>query len=104
MQASGLTFDANSDEQFNQEDFLKSIEEKSSNQANPDGHLLYKNINLILSSSRFIGGAVEKPGYYPISGSVTLSKVLAAAGGLTENADITNIQLTKEKSLMEKLF
>ena len=49
LQASGLTFDANSDEQFNQEDFLKSIEEKSSNRANADETFtLRRNINLIL--------------------------------------------------------
>ena len=98
LQASGLNVETNSDEQFNREDFLKSIEEKSFNQVNPDETFtLQKNINLILSSSRFIGGAVEKPGYYPISGSVTLRKFLATAGGLTKYADTTNIKLTTEK-------
>jgi len=67
-------------------------------------NLIYKkNINLILSSSRFVGGAVEKPGYYPISGNVTMAKILAAAGGLTEFADTTNIQLTKEKIIDGKI-
>ena len=55
------------------------------------------NLQFILSASRYVSGAVESPGYYPVTGSVTLSQILAATGGLTENADISNIEVIKQK-------
>ena len=33
-------------------------------------------IQFILSVSRYVSGAVERPGYYPVAGSVTLSQLL----------------------------
>jgi protein involved in polysaccharide export with SLBB domain len=51
----------------------------------------------ILSVSRYVSGAVERPGYYPIAGSVTFSQMLSAAGGLTENADTTRVEVVKQK-------
>ena len=54
-------------------------------------------LQFILSVSRYVSGAVERPGYYPISGSVTLSQLLSAAGGLTENADTTRIEVVKQR-------
>lgn len=51
----------------------------------------------LLSVSRYVSGAVERSGYYPIAGSVTLSQLLSAAGDLTENADITRIEVIKQK-------
>ena len=40
---------------------------------------------------------MERPGYYPVAGSITLSQLLSAAGGLTENADITRVQIINQK-------
>ena len=40
----------------------------------------------------FIRGAVRKPGYYPISAGTTLDMALAAAGGLSLEADTRNIE------------
>ena len=47
----------------------------------------------IFSSAKFVTGAVERPGYFPVSGEVTISQLLAAAGGLTEDADTSNINV-----------
>ena len=55
------------------------------------------NLQFILSESRYVAGAVERPGYYPVAGSVTLSQLLAATGGLSANADIANIEVIKQK-------
>ena len=63
-----------------------------------------RDLQFILSSSRYISGAVERPGFYPVSGSVTLSELIAAAGGLTENADITRIELVKQKIYEGKII
>jgi protein involved in polysaccharide export with SLBB domain len=54
-------------------------------------------LQFILSVSRYLSGAVERPGYYPIAGSVTLSQLLSAAGDLTENADTTRVEVVKQK-------
>ncbi|MDA8770818.1 SLBB domain-containing protein [Planktomarina temperata] len=54
-------------------------------------------LKFILSVSRYVSGAVERPGYYPIAGSVTLSQLLSAAGDLTENADTTRVEVIKQK-------
>jgi len=54
-------------------------------------------LQFILSVSRYVSGAVERPGYYPIAGSVTLSQMLSAAGGLTVNADTTRVEVVKQK-------
>ena len=59
--------------------------------------ILTPNLQFILSASRYVAGAVERPGYYPVSGSVSLSQLLAATGGITENANISNIEVIKQK-------
>ena len=51
----------------------------------------------IFSSARFVSGAVERPGYFPVTGRVTLSQLLAAAGGLTENANINKLEVVRQK-------
>ena len=50
----------------------------------------------IFSSAKFVTGAVERPGYFPVSGEVTISQLLAAAGGLTEDADTSNINVIRQ--------
>jgi len=54
-------------------------------------------LQFILSVSRYLSGAVERPGYYPVAGSVHLSQLLSAAGGPTENADTTRVEVVKQK-------
>ena len=51
---------------------------------------------LAQNSAKFIGGAVGSPGAYPIVGEITLQNALSLAGGLTENADLKNIQVQKK--------
>ena len=58
---------------------------------------LSKDLQFLFSASRYVSGAVERPGYYPVAGSVTLSQLLSAAGGLTQNADISRIEIIKQK-------
>jgi protein involved in polysaccharide export with SLBB domain len=65
--------------------------------------VLTPNLQFILSASRYVAGAVERPGYYPVAGSVTLSQLLAATGGITENADISNIEVIKQKATDGKI-
>jgi len=40
-----------------------------------------------------ISGAVTNPGYYPLTGSDSLEALLSAAGGTTEEADLTGLEL-----------
>ncbi|MDA9937547.1 SLBB domain-containing protein [bacterium] len=54
-------------------------------------------LQFILSVSRYVSGAVERPGYYPVAGSATLSQLLSAAGDLTQNADIMRVEVIKQK-------
>ena len=61
-------------------------------------------MQFILSASRYVAGAVERPGYYPVSGSVTLSQLLAATGGITENANISNIEVIKQKVIEGRII
>ena len=74
------------------------------NQKADDITVLSPNIKFILSSSRYISGAVENPGYYPVAGDITLSQMLSAAGGLTENADITRLEIIKQRVLDGKVL
>ena len=74
------------------------------NQKADDITVLSPNIQFILSSSRYISGAVETPGYYPVAGDITLSQMLSAAGGLTENADITRLEIIKQRVLDGKVL
>ena len=74
------------------------------NQKADDITVLSPNIQFILSSSRYISGAVETPGYYPVAGDITLSQMLSAAGGLTEYADITRLEIIKQRVLDGKVL
>lgn len=55
-------------------------------------------INVIELSSRnvFIFGQVQRPGIYPLEGSVQLAEFLASIGGLTSMADLKNITVTRK--------
>ncbi|MDA8751083.1 SLBB domain-containing protein [Planktomarina temperata] len=54
-------------------------------------------LQFILSVSRYVSGAVERPGYYPVADSVTLTQLLSAAGDLTQNADTMRVEVIKQK-------
>lgn len=83
----------------NQQALLNALRENAENAVGSDAEtdVLSPNLQFILSASRYVSGAVERPGYYPVTGSITLSQILAATGGLTENADISNIEVIKQK-------
>jgi competence protein ComEA len=40
-----------------------------------------------------IDGAVTNPGYYPFTDGDSLESLIRAAGGVTDNADLTNLEL-----------
>lgn len=48
---------------------------------------------ILISSARYIGGAVADPGLYPLTGSTTLGALLSVSGGLLQNADSSNIRI-----------
>ncbi len=45
--------------------------------------------------SYFVRGEVRNPGRFPLAGSVTVLQAIAAAGGYTDFADISDIRLTR---------
>lgn len=48
---------------------------------------------MLKSYSQFVGGAVQRPGWYPIATAVTLKQVIGVAGNTLPNADPTKITL-----------
>jgi competence protein ComEA len=44
-------------------------------------------------SQIYIGGGVNNPGYYPLKEGDSIDDLIQAAGGLSEGADIDNIEL-----------
>ena len=54
------------------------------------------NVKFMIASSRYVSGAVEAPGYYPVAGAVTLAQLIAASGGLTDNADLSRVEVVEQ--------
>ena len=48
---------------------------------------------LMTSFIRFIGGAVQNPGQYPVAGAVVLSQLIDAAGGTLEGAELAKVSI-----------
>ena len=48
------------------------------------------------SGEFFLGGAVKKPGAYPIKGKLTVEQAIYLGEGLREDADLTNIQVLRD--------
>jgi protein involved in polysaccharide export with SLBB domain len=99
LQASGLDI-ASAEGQ--EEDQQRILQQLLANAEQPDDKTtsskkLSPYLQFLLSASRYVSGAVERPGYYPVAGTVTLSQLLSAAGGLTENADIARIEVIQQK-------
>jgi len=46
-----------------------------------------------LSGEVYVGGAVNNPGFYPLNAGDSLEALVQAAGGTTDNADLTNVKL-----------
>ena len=102
LQAAGI--DVQAEPGYNAEQDPEAQFLARTNQKADDITVLSPNIQFILSSSRYISGAVETPGYYPVAGNITLSQMLSAAGGLTENADITRLEIIKQRVLDGKVL
>ena len=48
-----------------------------------------------------VQGEVRSPGLYPVDATVSISDVLAMAGGFTQNANRKNIQLLRNDSILD---
>ena len=51
------------------------------------------NVNLVQSSARYVGGAVQTPGFYPVADNVNLSDLIEVAGGVLDQADLSRVIL-----------
>ncbi len=51
-----------------------------------------------LQGNIYIGGAVTNPGLYPLTTSDTIKALLQAAGGTTDNADLSGLKLYVPKA------
>ena len=58
----------------------------------------------IKSRKVFITGQVEKPGPYPLNGSVTVLQLIATAGGLRDFADGKNITVMRVRQGKQAIF
>jgi polysaccharide export outer membrane protein len=58
----------------------------------------------IKSRKVFITGQVEKPGPYPLNGSVTVLQLIATAGGLRDFADGKNISVMRMRQGAQAVF
>jgi polysaccharide export outer membrane protein len=58
----------------------------------------------IKSRKVFITGQVEKPGPYPLNGSVTVLQLIATAGGLRDFADGKNISVIRVRDGKQSIF
>jgi polysaccharide export outer membrane protein len=63
--------------------------------ASPTVDVVVKQIN---SRKVYVTGEVNKPGTYPLSGSLTVLQMLSLAGGLTEYADKGNIGIFRDEN------
>jgi competence protein ComEA len=41
----------------------------------------------------YLGGAVSNPGFYPLKSGDSIYTLIQAAGGITDNADLTNLRI-----------
>jgi len=58
----------------------------------------------IKSRKVFITGQVEKPGPYPLNGTVTVLQLIATAGGLRDFADGKNISVIRVRDGKQSIF
>jgi len=58
----------------------------------------------IKSRKVFITGQVEKPGPYPLNGTVTVLQLIATAGGLRDFADGKNISVIRVRDSKQAVF
>ncbi len=72
-------------EEFGSQDIDFSEENKISNQTIS---------SFLKERSAFVRGAIRRPGAYPVSEGTTLDSILAVAGGLTLEANTSNIEVT----------
>lgn len=72
---------------FNRSELLKPLIQRLKSQAKSGE----------LAQIVMLTGAVKEPGIYPLAQGATLTELVAAAGGLTEFADITKAEISRTK-------
>lgn len=55
-------------------------------------------LTFLLDNAMSLTGEARLPGLYPITNGIGLDAVLAVAGGLTDTADLSSVELTREPS------
>ncbi|HZY31887.1 MAG TPA: SLBB domain-containing protein [Candidatus Methylomirabilis sp.] len=53
-------------------------------------------ISVPKSGEFFLGGSVRKPGAYPIKGKLTVDQAIYLGGGLSDDADVSDIQVVRD--------
>jgi len=53
-------------------------------------------ISVPKSGDFFLGGAVRKPGSYPVKGKLTADQAIYLGGGLADDADMTEVQILRD--------
>jgi polysaccharide export outer membrane protein len=53
-------------------------------------------ISVPKSGEFFLGGAVRKPGAYPIKGKLTVDQAIHLGEGIRDDADVTNVQVLRD--------
>ena len=62
-----------------------------------DAGIVQTETALIASYSRFVGGAVQYPGQYPIAGPVSLRRIIDSAGGALADADLSQVAVQYQR-------
>jgi len=67
--------------------------------SNPYVNIIVKEIS---ARNVFVFGEVRRPGIYPIRGNIKIAEFLAQIGGVTKDADITDITITRSNGQVVK--
>ena len=73
-------------------DMIEAVSERSTSALISDADIRF-DASLLQSYSRFIGGAVQNPGRYPVAGAVSLGQLLDVTGGVLESAELSKISI-----------
>jgi len=67
------------------------------------GSRAYTSLDSLRDINVLIVGQANKPGMYTLSGSSTILSILSAAGGINENGSYRDIQLKRDKEIIETI-
>jgi protein involved in polysaccharide export with SLBB domain len=89
---------------FYGEEYKVSYSESDSFELEPDDKIfVYENTKFDENGTVRIEGEVNYQGTYPLSSNMSLKDLINVAGGLTPNADLTNVSLLIESTTVDSL-